>query len=131
MVYMETHYVDCMCSDLNHTFRFTFDPDDGDLWLEVRLHNWMPWYKRVALAAKYVFNRPALKYGHYDTTMIDLGDATRIRELMDRVIEAHGGHGTRAGEDNWVHAYKEYVDEGAPAPPGDPYDAPVRPRGGT
>lgn len=79
---METLYADCQCSDFNHTFRFTLDPSDGELWLDVRLNRYEPWYRRVWIAVRYVFKRPEA-YGHYDITMLREEDYDRISKLFD------------------------------------------------
>lgn len=101
---MESHYVECMCTDLGHTVRFSFDPSDGELWLDVHLHRWQPWYKRIVMAFRYVFGF-APSHGHYDTTIIDLGDATRIRDLMDRAVKAHDAEDLT----EWTKSYQEYI----------------------
>lgn len=83
---MEQHHVECQCSDFNHIFRFTLDPEDGDLWLDVRLNYYDPWYKRIWTAIKYVFKRTS-RYGDYDVTMLRPEDLPRLRELLDRASQ--------------------------------------------
>lgn len=80
---MENHYFNCQCTDFNHIFRFVYDPKDNDMWLEVHLYNWMPWYKRVWAAIRFIFKmEPA--YGHYDTTIIRPEDIKNLQNLIDR-----------------------------------------------
>src|SRR2546429_459069 len=81
---METHYVDCACSDFGHVFRFILDETDGDIWLEVQLNHWRPWYKRAWLALRYLFLKEPAYAGHFDTTMLRLEDHAKIKELLDR-----------------------------------------------
>ena len=80
---LEEHYVACACSDFNHVFRFVFDPDDGDLWLEVQLRQWRPWYKRAWIALRYAFGLQQA-YGHYDVTVLKSADFARLHALLDR-----------------------------------------------
>lgn len=80
---METEHFDCQCSDFNHTIRFSLDRLDGDVWVDVRLNAYEPWYKRIWLGIKYVFGRP-VAYGHYDVTMLKEEDYDRLRDLMNR-----------------------------------------------
>jgi hypothetical protein len=80
---VEIHYFDCQCSDFGHVFRFVFDEQDGDTWLEVQLDQRFPWYKRVWQALKYVFGRTS-RYGHFDTTMLREEDFHRLHDLLDR-----------------------------------------------
>lgn len=94
---METEHLDCQCSDFNHTVRFTLDPSDGELWLDVHLNYCDPWWKRILNVVKYVFKRPAA-YGHYDVTMIREEDYDRIRDLLKRCEIAKAGAHGRARE---------------------------------
>ena len=80
---LERHYVECQCSDFNHVFRFVLDERDGDLWLEVQLNLWRPWYKRLWSAIRFVFGRPEA-YGHFDTTHLREEDYVKLHALLDR-----------------------------------------------
>lgn len=80
---MEHRYFDCQCSDFNHVIRFVLDEKDGEAWLEVNINPYLPWYKRVWEAVRYVFGkRPA--YGHYDTVMLREEDYHQLHDLLDR-----------------------------------------------
>ena len=80
---METSYYDCECGDFDHAFRFSVDPDDGDLTLEARLNIFLPWYKRVWLAILYVLGRSeGYGDGHYDVTVVREKDYARLVELI-------------------------------------------------
>jgi hypothetical protein len=79
----EQHYFTCACSDFGHTIRFNFDPQDGELYLDVHLYNWEPWYKRVWVAVLYVFKKHK-PYGHYDCTLLRSEDFARLHSLLDR-----------------------------------------------
>lgn len=80
---MEQHHVTCQCSDFNHTFRLTFDPVDGDVYLDARLNFNDPWWKRIYNAVKYVFKRDT-SYGHYDVTLLRVEEYNAIRDLLYR-----------------------------------------------
>lgn len=77
-------HFDCACSDIAHTIRFysDADPDYEEFGLEVALNHYLPWYKRVWVAVKYVFGFKA-DYGQYDSWILDSNDRKRLRELMD------------------------------------------------
>ena len=85
---MEEHFFSCQCSDFRHVFRFVLDEKDGDLWLEVQLNAWEPWYKRAWNALKYVFGQK-VAYGYYDTTMVKPEEFDRLRALLDKAEAAH------------------------------------------
>ena len=80
---MERHYVECQCSDFNHVFRFVLDEQEGDVWLEVQLNVWLPWYKRLYHAVRYAFGKPKA-YGHYDVTLLRDEDFLRLHVLLDK-----------------------------------------------
>jgi len=80
---IDTEYFSCECNNFSHTIRFVLDPDDGDLHLEVQLHMWRSWHKRVWDALKYVFKYP-VPYGHYDTTILRREDYGRIRDMLKK-----------------------------------------------
>lgn len=85
---MEHTYVECQCSDFNHVVRISFDPTDGEVWLDVRLNYCDPWWKRVWNAIRYVFKRP-VAYGHYDVTMLREEDFFRVHDILDRAALVH------------------------------------------
>jgi hypothetical protein len=80
---MESHWYDCQCSDYNHVVRFEYAPLDGTVYLTYRLNAHEPWWKRLWIAAKYVFKRDHA-YGHYDVTLLRPEDFTRLHTLLDR-----------------------------------------------
>lgn len=80
---MEHRYFDCQCSDFNHVFRFVLDEKDGEVWLEVNLNKYLPWYKRVWEAVRFVFGWEKA-YGHYDIVMLREEDYTQLHGLLDR-----------------------------------------------
>lgn len=80
---MKREYFSCQCSDFRHDIRFTLDPEDGQLWLEVNLEPIHTWYKRVWIAIKYVFGKDRA-YGYYDCTLMRTEDYPRLRKLLDK-----------------------------------------------
>lgn len=90
----EAHHFDCACSDFGHTIRFNLDPKDGELYLDVHLYNWLPWYKRVWAAVQYVFKRHR-PYGHYDCTLLKIEDFARLHSLLDRAEAAQKAEAAR------------------------------------
>lgn len=85
-MYTEYHHFDCECHSEEHTFRFQYDTQDGDLYLSTFLNDFDPWYKRVWKATKYVFGYKC-KYGHWDNTHLDLQTTKRLKDLLDKSIQ--------------------------------------------
>lgn len=84
---MEQHWFDCQCSDFGHVVRFTLDPDNGTVYLDVRLNPYLPWYRRLWVAVLYLFVRPKAHGGlgqYYDVTLLSPADFGRLHDLLDR-----------------------------------------------
>jgi len=79
----EFHYFTCMCGDAEHTLRFVYVPEYGDLNTEVYLRQYRRWYKRLWLAIKYVFGYQS-KYGAFDCTMLQREEYDKLRDLLNR-----------------------------------------------
>lgn len=94
---METEHFECQCNSFDHLVRFTLDPEDGDVYLDVRLNHWVPWWKRAWNAVRYVFKR-ASAIGHYDCVLLKEEDYDRLRDLMKRSEIAKAGAHARARE---------------------------------
>lgn len=83
----EEYYFSCECSTDEHTIRFTYDKEDGDLYMSVFLHHRNAWYQRIWIALKYVFGYKC-KYGHFDNTLVRKDDAGRLIALLEK-FRAH------------------------------------------
>lgn len=88
---LQHEHLVCQCSDFRHDIRFTFDPHDGDIWLDVNLVAVDPWYKRILTAIKYVFGKDRA-YGDYDCTLLRIEDYAKLRTLFDKSEEASKTH---------------------------------------
>jgi hypothetical protein len=81
---MENQYYGCKRTLMEHTVRFTLNENDGELFIEVAMNNFLPWWKRALVALKYVFKPSSSKGGHYAETLLRLDDLVRLRNLVDR-----------------------------------------------
>jgi hypothetical protein len=88
---IERYHFDCVCGSDDHTFKFTHDSDDGDLYLSVYLNQYHNFFQRVWAAVKYVFGYTS-KYGHWDTTILSRSDTVRLGELCQRSVVACDAH---------------------------------------
>jgi hypothetical protein len=78
-----TIYVECECQSVDHVLRFTLDLEDKEVYTEVQLCQINPWYKRIWLALKYVFNRSGKWY--WDTTVIRGAEAKKLISMLRQV----------------------------------------------
>ncbi len=75
-------YMECACMSPEHLIKFYVDVEDGDVCLDVHLANWIPWYKRIWRAVKYVFGYKS-KYGDFDSVILKDEDVLKIIELLN------------------------------------------------
>ena len=46
---------ECACYLPNHMFYVSKYDDEDEFYFHVQLNNWLPWYKRIYYAVKYIF----------------------------------------------------------------------------
>jgi hypothetical protein len=78
---MQTRHFDCRCGHFDHLMRMTLDPDTGDIWFELRMNHYHPWWKRVVVALAYVLKRPS-GLGHFAETQLLHADTWRLQKLL-------------------------------------------------
>ncbi len=83
----------CECMSPEHNIRFCFmidkDPNRSEISVDVHMSHYLPWYRRVWLAVKYVLGIETRS--HYDTFMMSRVDATRLRGLLEDFEKATNG----------------------------------------
>lgn len=92
----ETHHVICECHSPDHVLQFSHMEDmDGDeiCWTQVQLHQYRSFWKRLAVAVKYLFGYEC-RYGHWDCTSINVEQGKSLRDYLNRAIEAKENSGT-------------------------------------
>lgn len=104
---MESHYFDCQCRDYEHTLRFTFDEEDGDLTAEVYLADWplivsfgqrsfyLPrFFRRAVVAFRYLFGMKQ-KYGAWGSWLLRPEDHDGIIALLEKAKHVKMTHTER------------------------------------
>ena len=82
---IKTEYFGCACFSDEHLLIFNYDPDEGDLWVDVHLTN-DPWYERVWAAVKHIFGYKC-KYGCFDTWLLNSEHVDRMIEMLQKKKE--------------------------------------------
>lgn len=86
----ERHFLFCECGTIDHSAILQYWPDDeypeNELYLTVNLADTAPWWRRIALAVKYIFGWRS-RYGHY-TEMLLMPET--VRGLVE-FLEAYLG----------------------------------------
>lgn len=83
---MTTEFFECACFSDEHTLKFSYDPDENELYTSVYLNQYRSVWKRIWVALRYVCGYRT-KYGHWDCFILRPEDAARLRSLVDRVIQ--------------------------------------------
>lgn len=74
-------HVDCACDHPLHTVRFTLDPDEAELTMDVRLTPCVPWYKRVWFVVCYVWSGKST-HSPYADVIFKHKDICELKELF-------------------------------------------------
>lgn len=83
---MTTEFFECACFSDEHTLKFSYDPDENELYTSVYLNQYRSIWRRIWVAIRYVCGYRT-KYGHWDCFILRPEDAARLRSLVDRVIQ--------------------------------------------
>lgn len=75
-------FVTCKCTSMDHIVRFSYEPDDCELYVTVHLAP-LPFWKRVKNALRYVFGRRS-RYGDHEEVIVDESSAFILLELLTR-----------------------------------------------
>lgn len=81
---LERTYLDCSCDDPNHVIRYTYDPDDGMLCVEMRLVDYLSWYKRMWVGIKYILGILKSQHYAYDCSIIKPTDYDKLLEVVNK-----------------------------------------------
>lgn len=82
---MEKHWFDCQCSSMEHSFRVTYNENDCEIYIEMRLGTWLPWWRRILNAFRYVFSPGSSRYGHYDEVMLRGEDVGKLINILEKI----------------------------------------------
>jgi len=71
----------CECCDPEHQFIVAWDTDpmDQDMYLEVRLNTYLPWYKRIYAALGFIFKKGE---AGYNTVILNKDDRARLAAVL-------------------------------------------------
>lgn len=81
--------ISCDCHSPDHIFTFQHDAwtsEEPTVYLNVQLNPWYSWWKRAWLAVKYLFNRTAPNYGHWDSSIVSGANVLKLRDFCDVVV---------------------------------------------
>jgi hypothetical protein len=79
-------FFDCSCSDNNHLLRIDIyewgneNPVEVDLCISTQLNHYLPFWKRISMAFKYVLGKSAGEW--YSTTLVNKEDVERLKSII-------------------------------------------------
>lgn len=85
----QTEFFECTCRSDEHTLKFSLDPDDGELYTSVYLHQYRSVFKRIGIALKYVLGY-LCRFGHWDCFILKPQDADRLIALLQQFQQQAG-----------------------------------------
>jgi hypothetical protein len=77
--------ITCDCGDLVNHILYINEDDDGFISLNLALNHFLPWYKRVVVACKYVLGLDNT-YFHY-VELVIRKDSEDVKQLMEFLNE--------------------------------------------
>ena len=84
-----TKYYECQCGSPSHTLRFVLDldPEFPTLYTELMMSHYLPWYKRIWVAIKYIFRYDTTD--HYGSWELKPEDADDLINLLIKLKTAN------------------------------------------
>ena len=83
------HHITCSCTDYGHEMRAGFDTEPdyfSDLSISYHLDSRRPWYNRLWLAVKYLFNR-SCPYGDIGEVLLTPTEVAKLRDFCNDYLE--------------------------------------------
>jgi hypothetical protein len=87
---MDREYVECNCSCSEHTLRFAWFRNEKDpaLYVDVFLHQYYGFWKRLWLGIKYICGHKS-KYGHFDEALLFRAEVENLRDVCNKFLDAN------------------------------------------
>jgi len=76
----------CECWHPDHNFFVLYDRTDDEVTVQVKLNHWLPWYKRVWVALKYILG-VTTNSGDYDEVLLSVEDRKKLAGVLLRAKE--------------------------------------------
>jgi hypothetical protein len=86
---MSTRFYECDCATNDHTIRVWTDAELGEVMVSTQLAPLLPWYKRVWVAVKYVFNSHR-NCSHWHDTVLNVSTTRKLRNQLNDFLFAVG-----------------------------------------
>ena len=91
--FTETEFYVCDCGNPEHNIISSHDRYvwggivDEDFSLHVQMSHYIPWYKRILVAIRYILGMEVKNY-HYAETLLSVEEAERLRDSLNKYIDS-------------------------------------------
>jgi hypothetical protein len=89
---MSKKFYECDCATNDHVIQVWTDVELGEVMISTQLAPLLPWYKRVWVATKYVFN-PHGNYSHWHDTVLNPNSTRKLVSQLASFLFATGEYG--------------------------------------
>ena len=79
---IETLYIPCECKSLAHLT--TISASKEDVWISIHLNHYLPFWKRVTNALRYIFKKE--NDGYYGETLVSKEDRKKIIDFLNKTL---------------------------------------------
>lgn len=94
MASFNTEYFECECGCLMHNVRIVWFQDEWmkkhncekELYIDIHLNHYLPWYKRIYHAILYIFKSEKCK--PYDCVTLSYEEANRLKNFIGNITES-------------------------------------------
>ncbi len=80
-----TYYFECACGSPEDTIRFTLDKELGMIYCDFYLNHYIPWYKRIWIAIKYIFKIPP-HHPHFASWIMKRNDNIKLMKMCEEIL---------------------------------------------
>lgn len=82
--YWKRRIIECDCHEPFHQVILDFDPEEREVMIYTQMKNYLPWYKRLLAAFKYVFLLDTTRIDYVEALVSSKKELEMIRDFFDR-----------------------------------------------
>lgn len=76
-------FIECECLDPSHLMYIQYDSYYDEIIINNQMNHYLPWYKRIYVAIKFIFKLKNKYNSHWDCTMINEEKRLKLKEFLE------------------------------------------------
>lgn len=96
------NYFECACNSPEHLIRVYYDPSDNTITVDMYMHQYRSFWKRLLTSVKYLFNYKCM-YGHWDSFLLKDGDIDRLLLILATQKRKNNPSDIKPQLDDWFN----------------------------